>query len=125
MKDFFTNHIYILGTIVLTVYGQLIMKWRVGFFGDLPDEITDKFKFIFNVLIDPFILSGLISAFGASIFWMAAMTKFDLSYAYPFMSLNFAFVFVFCFMLFGEEISLYRVVGIILIMLGTILVART
>jgi len=45
-----------------------------------------------NFLFDPLIFSGFASAFIASFFWMAAMTKFELSYAYPFMSRVFVLV---------------------------------
>ena len=58
-----TYFIYILGTIVFTVYGQLILKWRIGKYGELPDQITHKVTYMFNVLLDPFIISGLLSAF--------------------------------------------------------------
>ena len=86
---------YIFGTIFFTVYGQLILKWRISGFGQLPEATMDKVVFLLKLLFDPFIFSGFASAFIASLFWMAAMTKFDVSYAYPFMSLSFVLVFLF------------------------------
>jgi undecaprenyl phosphate-alpha-L-ara4N flippase subunit ArnF len=41
-------------------------------------------KFLFN----PFIFSGFVSAFIASICWTMAMTKFEITYAYPFICLS-------------------------------------
>ena len=41
-------------------------------------------KFLFN----PFIFSGFVSAFIGSICWTMAMTKFEITYAYPFISLS-------------------------------------
>jgi len=48
------GYFYILGTIVCTVYGQLILKWRIGKYGELPDAFLDKVVFLFK-LLPPFI----------------------------------------------------------------------
>lgn len=56
--------------------------------------------------------------------WMAAMTKFELSYAYPFMGLTFVLVSVFGVLFMGENFSLYKVLGLLLIVSGIIITAR-
>lgn len=119
------DHIYILGTIVFTVYGQLILKWRIGHYGILPIDIKEKVLFLCQILIDPFVISGLLSAFIASLFWMMAMTKFELSYAYPFMGLTYVIVFGLAVFLFGESFTVYKSIGIALIMAGIVVISRT
>ncbi|PLY16326.1 MAG: hypothetical protein C0631_04105 [Sedimenticola sp.] len=112
------GYFYIFGTILFTVYGQLILKWRVGIYGALPETFSGKLAFIFRALMDPFILSGLFAAFIASLFWMAAVTKFQLSYAYPFMSLAFVIVLALSALLFREPLTLPKLVGMALIVGG-------
>ncbi|SFM13071.1 EamA-like transporter family protein [Paenibacillus sp. 1_12] len=119
------GYIYILGTILFTVYGQLILKWRISSFGALPDAPKEKVMFLFGLLFDPYILSGLISAFVASFFWMAAMTKFDISYAYPFMSFSFVLVFIFSVFLFKEPVSSYKLVGLGFIVIGIFITSKS
>lgn len=119
------NHIYILGTIIFTVYGQLILKWRIGLYGVLPDEFKQKIVFLSKVILDPFVISGLIAAFIASLFWMMAMTKFEISYAYPFMGLTYVIVFGLAIFLFGEAFTIYKCAGILLIIAGIIVLSRT
>ncbi len=51
--------------------------------GVLPDEFKSKLFLIAKLVLDPFIISGFVAAFLAAVFWMIAMTKFDLSHAYP------------------------------------------
>lgn len=119
-----TDYLYIAATIGFTVYGQLILKWRVGFHGHLPAEVLDKMRYILGVLIDPWILSGLAAAFLASLAWIAAMTKFELSHAYPFMSLNFVVVLFLSTWLLQEPLSFSKLIGVALIVMGTIVVAR-
>jgi len=118
------DYFYILATIGFTVYGQLILKWRISKFGPLPVDAFEKFKFVISLLFDPAIFSGFAAAFLASLAWMAAMTKFDLSHAYPFMSLNFAVVLFLSGWLLSEPMTLQKVFGVALIVLGTVVAAR-
>jgi multidrug transporter EmrE-like cation transporter len=115
------NYSYILGTILFTVYGQLILKWRIGFYGAMPEQLSSKIKFLLKLFIDPYILSGFVSAFFASLCWMAAMTKFSLNHAYPFMGLNFVLVLLLSGFLFHESITILKVIGVILIVTGIII----
>jgi uncharacterized membrane protein len=115
------GYFYIFGTIIFTVYGQLILKWRIVKYGVLPEHFTDKIFFLFKLLFDPYIFSGFASAFIASFFWMAAMTKFDVSYAYPFMSLAFVLVFLLSAFFLHEAWSVYKIIGLVLIVSGIVI----
>src|SRR5699024_9699872 len=103
----YMGYLYIFATIAFTVYGQIMLKWRISKHAALPHEFVDKAVFLIKLLLDPLILSGFLSAFVASMFWMAAMTKFDISYAYPFMSLSFVLVFLLSIVLFHEPVNVY------------------
>lgn len=120
----YLNYLYIFATIALTVYGQLILKFRIAKFGALPVGTFDKLKFLIALLFDPGIFSGFFAAFLASLAWMAAMTKFDLSHAYPFMSLNFVVVLLLSGWLLSEPMTLQKAMGVGLIVLGTVVAAR-
>ncbi len=119
------GYFYIFATIFFTVYGQIILKWRINGVGSLPDGLADKIIFLFKLLFDPWIFSGFLAAFIASFFWMATMTKFDISYAYPFMSGAFVLVFLLSVFLFQESISWQKIVGLIFIVLGIIITSRS
>ena len=119
-----TGYIYIFITILLSVYGQLILKWRLTFLGDLPASYREQFRYIFIALLDPYIISSFVAAFVASITWIAALTKFDLSYAYPFMSLSFIVVLIMSYLLFAEPLTLSKAVGIMLIISGLFIASR-
>jgi multidrug transporter EmrE-like cation transporter len=114
------GYVYIALTILLTVYGQVVLKWQVSLAGALPASASAKAAFFLGLLLRPWVVSAFAAAFLASIAWMAAMTKFDLSYAYPFMSLNFVLVVLLSGLLFHESISVPRLVGLSLIIIGII-----
>ena len=120
------RYIYVFATLFFTVYGQMILKWRIMKLGfTIPDSgIVDKLLTLFKLVIDPFILSGFLSAFIASLCWMAAMTKFQITEAYPFMSLAPAIVFILGIWLLGETFTIGKVVGLILIIVGLIVTVK-
>lgn len=111
-------HLNIFGCIFLTVYGQLVLKWRVSLHSPMPEGVAEKAWFFVRLFLDPFVISGFAAAFAASLFWMAAMTKLDVSYAYPFMSLAFILVFLFSVAFFGEAFTAGKVIGLALIATG-------
>ncbi|KOP71888.1 hypothetical protein AMS60_21605 [Bacillus sp. FJAT-21945] len=117
--------IYIIGTIVFTVYGQIVLKWRMQIYNELPVNIVEKVICLIKLLLDPFILSGFISAFIASLFWMVAMTKFEISYAYPFTSLSFVLVFIISIFLFSETVSVGKIIGLLLVVAGVIVTSKS
>lgn len=121
MNPRWSDYLYILATIGMTVYGQIILKWRIAGYGSLPSGLWEKLRFLVGLLVDPLIFSGFAAAFIASLAWMAAMTKFDLNHAYPFMSLNFVLVLVMSAWLLHEPVSLFKVLGVLLIVAGTVI----
>ena len=111
-------------TIVLTVYAQLVAKWVIRGIGPLPEDWSGRFHFIGRLLGSPWIWSVFVAAVLASMTWWAALSKLDLSYAYPFMSLSFALVFVASAVLFREPLSANRIAGLVLIMAGVVILGR-
>ena len=106
------GYLYIFGTVIFTVYGQLILKWRINDYGSLPVGFFDKILFLINLLFDPWIFSGFLSAFVASFFWMAAMTKFDVSHAYPIIVGGLAILTsVFAVIFLKESVSMLKIMG--------------
>ena len=124
-KSLIPYYFYIFGTVACTVYGQLILKWRIGKFGQLPDGTSEKIVFLLKALFDPYIFSGLFAAFIASLFWMAAVTKFDVSYAYPFITAGLTLMTVtLAVILLDEPISINKVIGVLLITSGVLVMVR-
>ncbi|MDD5157868.1 hypothetical protein [Sulfurimonas sp.] len=120
------GYFYIFGTIFFTVYGQLVLKWRISSLNfTLPNDFLDKVLFLFKLVFDPFIFSGFAAAFIASFFWMATMTKFELSYAYPFMSGAFVLVFILSVLIFDEIVTWQKILGLMFIVAGIIVTSRS
>ena len=117
------GYFYVALTVILTVYGQLVLKWRVGLAGQATGGIDTKITFLLRALLDPWTLSGLAAAFIASLFWILALTKLKLSEAYPFTAASFILVLISSVLIFGESPSTGKVAGTMIVALGIIVVA--
>jgi len=118
------SYFFVAGTILLTVYGQLIIKWQAIQAGELPNDNTDKILFMLQLLLNPWVISAYLAALLASLTWMAAMTKLQLSHAYPFMSLAFLLVMLFSSWFFHEPITIPKFIGMTFVMIGLIIASQ-
>ena len=114
------SYVYVLCTVLLTVYGQIVIKWQVLEAGPFPTDPAEKMQFLGRLLLNPWVISAFITAFLAAVSWMAAMTRLELSHAYPFMSLAFILVMLCSAWFFSEPITPMKVAGIALVVLGLV-----
>lgn len=116
------GYFFILLTVLLTVYGQLILKWQVASLAP-PEGAAGIAAFLAQALLRPWIVSGLAAAFLASLCWMLALKRLPLSTAYPFTAGSFVLVLIFAVLLFDEPLSLGKVAGALLIVAGILVIA--
>lgn len=122
--DKLISHFYILSTIVFTVYSQLVIRWQVINAGHLPEDLNGKLNYIFHLFLNPWIISSIFATLFAGISWMLAMTKFEISYAYPWVALNFVLMLLFGLLLFNESLSASKIAGSVLVIAGIAVMAR-
>jgi len=116
------SYAFVLATVLLTVFGQIVIKWQVLKAGSIPEAPDLKFHFLLQLLFNPWIISALAAAFLASITWMAAMTKLPLSHGYPLTSLSFVLILFLAHLFFGEAITPLKIAGMVFIILGIVLI---
>lgn len=122
---FIADHLYILLTVFFAVSSQLIIKWQMKSYSfEGFENIFEKFYFALGLLLNPFILLSIIFTLLSGLSWMIAMSKFDISYAYPFTALGFVLILFFSHMLFNETISVYKHIGIAFIVIGIFIISR-
>ncbi len=119
------DHLYIAGTVVFTVYSQLVMRWQVAQAGALPADFSGKAYFVAQLFLNPWVLSSILATLFAGISWMLAMSRFEISYAYPWVGLNFVLMLVFGVLLFNEAFTVAKMAGTLLVIGGIILIAKS
>lgn len=111
-------------TIALTAYGQLALKWQVTRAGPVPALWSERIAYLGSLLLNPWVLSAFAAAFLASLTWMIAISRLEISSAYPVTALTFVIVVLSGGLLFSEHIGLYKMVGLALIVAGIFIGAQ-
>lgn len=118
------GYLYLVLTIAFTVYGQLIIKQQVNTVGQFPSGAAAILFYLRFIFLRPLVLSGFACAFMAALSWIGALSKFELSYIYPFMSLNFVLVVVLSVVFFREDVNLHKILGLALICVGVVIASQ-
>jgi drug/metabolite transporter (DMT)-like permease len=122
MPTRFIDHIWILLTVALATYSQLVLKWQMNEIGPLPADFGPKAMALMHALLRPWVLTALFATFMSGVCWMVTLTKFDLSYAFPFTGLNFLVMFCAGVLLFGEQTSVIKFLGTALVVGGVMMI---
>ena len=114
----------LIGLAILCAVGsQLLFKSgleTIGGFGLGGDLVRQGVRLVTNWQI----IAGLITYAFGWLMWMAALSRFELSFVYPFTSLNYVLILLLSWLFFDEHISLSRILGVIAICLGVIISSR-
>jgi len=119
------SHVYVFATIIFAVTSQLIIKWRMSLLGSLPAGFSRKAVFLFSALFDPYVVLSILLTFLGGLSWMAAMTRFEISYVYPFISLSFILILVLSAFFFNEPVTANKIIGLVFIVAGIIISSRS
>jgi drug/metabolite transporter (DMT)-like permease len=115
----------ILAATVLGIIGQLMLKQGMTAMGPLSVSLPSVPTIIWRMITSPMVIGGLaIYGFG-TFFWLITLSRLELSYVYPFISLNQVIVFLIAWVILREEVSPMRALGVAIICAGMLLVARS
>ncbi|MFH1277359.1 MAG: EamA family transporter [Candidatus Eisenbacteria bacterium] len=103
--------------------GQLVMKHGMNTVGKInAAQILSKMSVAF---LNPYVIGGLLLYGISAIVWMIVLSRVDLSFAYPMVSLGYVFVVVSSKYIFDERVTALRLIGTLVICLGVFLISRS
>ncbi len=107
-----------------SVAGQTVLKIGMSTpeANALPQGVL---SLVLLILRSPWILVGLALYGIGALAWIAVLGRLDLSYAYPFLALNFVLITLVSWTVLGETIPWQRWLGVLVICLGIFLVAQS
>jgi multidrug transporter EmrE-like cation transporter len=117
------NYLILLVSISLAIAGQLLMKQGMMIFGKFP--VAQLLPKLIPMFLQPYVFFGFVCFAVSSIFWLVVLSRIDLSLAYPLVSIAYVVTAIFSYLVFKENVSLVRWMGIIVICLGVYLVSRS
>ena len=108
-------------SVILTAAGQLC--FRKGMAGiQAAQEKAALGKLILSGLLNGYVLTGFIFFGAGALLWLGVLAKEEVSYAYPLSSLGYLIVLLGSSILFQEQVTLPRILGVLFILIGVFLV---
>lgn len=111
--------------ILLGAAAQLLLKAGTNAVGRFEFAWANAWPVGLQLVTEPRILGGASCYALSLVFWIMALSRTDLSALYPMVSLGFALNALLAYWVLGESLSLQRIAGIAIIMVGVALVARS
>jgi multidrug transporter EmrE-like cation transporter len=116
---------FILAGVLLNAAAQLLLKAGVRPLGALSVDAATLLPTALRVLSQWPILAGLACYVLSVGVWIVGLSRVDVSIAYPLLSMGYVVNALAAWWLFGEVLGPQRLAGMLLILAGVFLVARS
>lgn len=117
--------ILILLGVFLNSGAQILLKAGMRHIGYFEFTWSNFFPISWQIAINPWILLGLVSYVVSVVVWLLVLSRVDVSIAYPMVSLGYVISAGIAYFFLGEHVTLTRMTGVFIILLGVYIVARS
>jgi len=115
----------ILVGVLLNATAQVALKQGMRQIGHFDFRLSNVLGIGWNVIINPFIVSGLFCYIISVVVWLLVLSRVEVSYAYPLLSVGYIVTAFAGYYFFSEALSASRWIGIITICIGVWFITRT
>jgi len=111
--------------VLLNAAAQLALKQGMRTIGSFAFSLESVIPIGARVALNPFIIVACICYVVSIIVWIMVLSRVEVSYAYPLLSIGYIVVALAGQALFGEVVGSVRWAGILIICLGVYLITRS
>lgn len=115
----------ILVGVLLGTAGQLFLKAGTNRIGQFAFRRDNVLPIGWKLATEPRVVAGLVCYVVAVAVWIVALSRVEVSIAYPMVSIGYVINAVAARYLFGEAVTRLRLVGIGIIVIGVYIVAQS
>jgi multidrug transporter EmrE-like cation transporter len=126
------NFLLIVFSVVLGVGGQIALKYGVGLASSQPSsrivqslDPKSILSFLQSAATNKFVILGFALYLVSAVSWLIILSRVDLSFAYPLISIGYIIIVVLSRLIFNEPVTSYRVAGTVLVCAGVFLLLRS
>lgn len=117
------NLLLIIISVLLNCSAQLLIRKGMMQVGEL--RVGSLFQSALPMISNLYLWMAML-CYGISIFmWMVVLSKVEVSFAYPFLSIGYVVAAIVGYYCFGESLSIIRIIGILVICIGVYLISRS
>lgn len=117
--------VLILIGVLLNASAQLLLKAGMSQIGHFDFSLANVLPISLKVMANPPIITGLFAYVMSVVVWLLVLSRVQVSFAYPMLSIGYIVNAIAAYYLFGESLSLIRMTGIFIIITGVYLVSQT
>jgi multidrug transporter EmrE-like cation transporter len=117
--------LFIVFGVLLNAVAQLLLKAGARNVGEIHLTLGNLFSVGWRVATQLPIIGGLTCYVLSVVLWIIALSRVDVSVAYPMLSLGYVVTAIGAWYLFGEALSPQRLGAIVVILVGVAWLART
>jgi drug/metabolite transporter (DMT)-like permease len=114
----------ILAVVTSNALSQLFLKHGMNVIGHFEFSSAELARILPKVMFNPYIILGTIALIISMGLHLMALSRVDISFAYPFLSLAYVIVLFAAYFMLGEDVNAYRIAGVGFICIGTALIAQ-
>jgi multidrug transporter EmrE-like cation transporter len=118
------NIAIILGSIMMSSTAHVLLKKGAMSTAEMTVSGQSLLMNVWVVATNPWVLAGMFLHVSALAVWMWALSRVDISFAYPFLAVGYVFVSLMAWQWLGENITLTRLSGMAIIIFGIIVLSR-
>jgi multidrug transporter EmrE-like cation transporter len=111
--------------VFLNATAQLLLKAGTNAVGHFEYSRDNILPIGWQLATEPHIFGGLSFYVVSVVVWIMALSRVEVSIAYPMLSIGYVVNAMAAWWLFGEDVSLTRLAGIGIIIVGVFVVARS
>ena len=115
----------ILISVGLAVTGQLFMKVGMSNYQMGEINLLNSIPEFLKIMFRPRVFVGFMLFLVSSFFWLLALSKVPLSFAYPLVSISYVLILFFSWLIFRENVGPIRWLGAAVIIFGVYLISRS
>ncbi len=115
----------ILAGVLLNAFAQLFLKAGVRNLGHFDFSLQNAWPVATSLASNFSILGGLTCYVVSVVIWILALSRVEVSMAYPMLSIGYVVNAGLAWFLFGEAVGPQRLMGIAVIIIGVIIVAKS
>ena len=110
--------------VLLNAAAQLLLKAGTNAIGHFEFSAANVLPIGWKVATQPYIVGGLSCYVVSVAIWILALSRVEVSIAYPMLSIGYVVSAIAAYFLFGETLGSMRWLGIGFIVVGVILISR-
>ena len=111
--------------VLLNAGAQLLLKAGTNSIGTFVFSPANVVPIGWKIATEPHILGGLACYVVSVVVWILALSRVEVSIAYPLLSVGYVVNAIAAWYLFGEAVTPMRLTGIGIIIIGVYIVARS